>query len=357
MKPNVICLALLMVLMPVAGCGPGEQAPAAQNKPHPVRTQEIVNQDLPVLVHAVGRLLPDREVILSTQVTGIVSRISADVGDAVVSGQILVKLDPVDYALALNQVNANLQSARAQLKTAENSYARAKRLLPEKAITPELYEAAEAGFLVAKAQVAQLEAAVAIAGQRLDKTVIKAPFDGHITAKMVEIGQNLSVGAPVMGLADMKTMRVRIHINENDYVHLDKQDPVTATVEAYPDIPFDGRVDKIGIQADARTNTFEIDILLDNPRFLLKAGLTARVSIQTKLIAEAVVIPQNSVLFRQNRKEVFVVQGGRAAPRTVALGRVEGSAFQVLEGLAPGDQLVVSGAQYLKDGDKVTVLE
>ena len=357
MRRYLIGIVILAAML-VAGCKPAKDDKPAPDKPRPVRTQRLANRDLPVLVSAVGRLVPDREVMLSAQVTGIVKEVKADVGDAVALGDVLVTLDPVDYQLALNQAAANLQSAKAGLSAAENSYERAKRLLPDKAITPELFDASEAGYLSAKAQVAQLEAAVAIAGQRLDKTVITAPFGGHVTAKMVELGQNLGVGAAVMGLADMKQMRVRIFINEQDYVNLDKSDPVSVVVEAYAGESFQGRVDKIGIKADARTNTFEVDILLDNDRFVLKAGLTARVSIQTRIIRDAVVIPQGSVLFREDRKEVFVIgSDGRAAVRVVTLGRTEGPDVIVRQGLAAGDQLVVSGGQYLKDGDNVAVME
>jgi RND family efflux transporter MFP subunit len=139
-------------------------------------------------------------------------------------------------------------------------------------------------------------------------------------------------------------------------VHVDAKDPVSVSVEAFPGKTMGGRVDKIGVQADSRTNTFEIEILVDNVDFLLKAGLTARVSIQTDTIADAIMIPQETVLFRENRKEVFILDGDRnAAVRKVTLGRMDGSAVQILEGLMPGDRLVVSGAQYLQPGDRVTV--
>ena len=133
---------------------------------------------------------------------------------------------------------------------------------------------------------------------------------------------------------------------------------VTVVVEAFSEQPFAGRVDKIGIQADARTNTFEVEILLDNPQYIFKAGLTARVAIQTEVIHQAVIIPQGSVLFREDRKEVFVVeQGEHAAAREVKLGETAGSEIRILQGLAPGDVLVVAGAQYLKAGDSVAITQ
>jgi RND family efflux transporter MFP subunit len=341
----------------MAGCSPAEEKQMAQHSPRPVRIETIASRDLPIIVRAVGRLVPNREVVVSAQVPGIVMRMHADVGTRVASGSPLVKLDDTDYVLALNEATANQSAAMARFTAAQNSFERAKRLLSDRVATPELYEAAQAAYLVAQAQTAQLKAMVDIARRQLNKTVIDAPFDGHITRRWVELGKNVAVGEPVMALADMQTMRVEIHINELDYMRLDKEDPVTVVIESDSDTPFPGRVDKIGLQADSRTNTFAVEILVDNPRFVLKAGLTARVFVQTEMIPDAVLIPQDCVLFREDRKEVFVVEAGnKAVAREITPGRAEGSVVRIRKGLMPGDKLVISGGQYLKTGDEVALL-
>lgn len=347
---------LLLILS--TGCGSPSDGKVDKAKTRPVRVLTIQSRDLPILVRSVGRLAPDREVVVSAQVTGIVMELKADVGAKAASGAALVRLDPTDYALALNEVEANLLAAQARLSAADKNFARARRLLPEKAISQELFDGAEAEYRTSRAMVSQLTAAVDIARQRLNKTTINAPFDGHVVQRFVELGQNVAAGEAVMGIADMQAMRVKIHINENDYLHLDMDDPVSVVVEAFSDEPFTGRIDEIGIQADARTNTFEVEVLLDNPRFIFKAGLTARVTIQTEIIHQVVLIPQGSILFREDRKEVFVVeQGGRAAVREVKLGETAGSDVRILQGLKSGDVLVVAGAQYLKPGDTVAITQ
>ncbi len=356
MRKTAIIMIGLCGLLLVSACGSSEESEIVKAKPRAVRIEKMVSRDLPVMIHAVGRLVPDREVVVSAQVTGILKELNADVGTRVKSGESLIKLDPLDYTLALNEARANMLSAQAKLVAAEKSFERAGRLLPEKAISLELYDQAEAEYLTSKALVSQFKSVKDIARQRLAKTFINAPFDGYVTQRFVELGQNVAVGDPVMSIADMQSMRVIIHINENDYVHLDQEDPVTVTIEAYSGMAFPGRVDKIGIKADARTNSFEVEVLLDNPQFKLKAGLTARVSIQTEVIHDAITIAQKCVLFREDRKEVFVIeQGNKASVREVKLGRSEGSTVRVLEGLMPGDNLVVTGGQYLKAGDEVIV--
>ncbi len=356
MKKRLIITIIAFSVAALSGCSPPEENEAVQEKPRMVRVEKIVRHDLPISVSAVGRLIPNREVVISSQVAGIVTAYKKDVGSKVLTGNSLVRLDPTDYNLILEEARANLLSVQANLAAATNAFKRARQLLPENVITPEGFDKAEAEYKASSALAAQLETAVNMAQRQLDKTDIIAPFGGYVTRRFVEIGQNIAIGEPVMAMADMKTMRIKVHLNERDYVHLDKNDPVTVRIEAYIDTSFPGKVDKIGIKADPLTNTFEVEILVDNPGIILKAGLTARVFIRTDIIRDTIMIPQSCVLFREDRKEVFVIEkGNTAAVREITLGQTQGSAVRILKGLVFGDTLVTTGSQYLKSGDIVTI--
>jgi RND family efflux transporter MFP subunit len=353
---RIITITILFFLS-VVGCKPEEKETVAKENPRAVRTAEVVRLNLPVIVKSVGRLIPNREVLISAQVGGILQSYSADVGERVTTGQCLAEIDATDYKLALAEAKANHASAQARLAAAESALERARALLPKNVITPDAFEKYEADYKSTLAVVAQLDAVANIARQRLKKTCIQAPFDGFITQRYIELGQNMGVRDPIMNIADMENMRVKIHIAEQDYVHLDRDDPVTVKVEAFEDRTYTGTVDKIGIKADPQTNTFAVEILVENAQNRLKAGLTARVHIEIKTIPDTIMIAQDSVLYRENRKEVFVVEDGRTATvREVKIGRVDGSRVQILDGLEAGDKLVVSGAQYLKPGNTVTLI-
>lgn len=355
-KHAPVLMAMAVLITVVACTAADDDAPSPTSQPRAVRTQTIVARDLPLVVKAVGRLVPNREVVVSAEVPGIVKHYDADVGTFVDRRALLTKIDPADYALALKEAEANLLAAQIRLPVEKRSFERAQRLLPENVITPEIYDQAEAGYKSAEAQVTQLESIVAQARRRVEKTDIIAPFAGYVASRFVENGQHIATGDPVMQLADLRSMRVKIHVNELDYVHVDPNDPVTVTVEAFPGRSLTGRVDKIGVQADSRTNTFDVEILVDNPDFLLKAGLTARVAIQTDMITGALMIPQDTVLYREDRQEVFIIdEQDNAQVRVVRLGRMDGSQVRVLEGLISGQRLVISGGSYLKPGDPVRV--
>lgn len=357
MKLNFTGLLSAIVVLLAIGCQPPEAKETFTEKLRSVKVGMVTSRDLPVVVQAVGRLVPNREVAVSAQVGGTITAYNAQVGDKVREGQWLVKLDATDYILGRNQAEAALKAVQARMSMAQSSYDRAKSLLPDRAITPEMFDRSEAEYKSALASEAQLKAALDITNRQIEKTVIEAPFSGYLTNRSVEIGQSIHPGEMVMALADMENMRVRVFLNEQDYVLLDRSDPVTVTIEAFADRSFDGVVDTIGIMADPRTNTFEVEILVPNSQHVLKAGLTARVELQVDVIKDAIMIPQNTVLFREDRREVFVIEtGDQAAVKQVLLGRTDGALVRILDGLAPGDRLVTSGGQYLKTGDKVIVV-
>jgi RND family efflux transporter MFP subunit len=346
-----ICLAMLGACTPSAETAVQEKASSI-----PVRILHVERCDLPLVVESVGRLAPNREVTLAAEVSGVVASYHADIGDHIKEGQILLRMDSTDYRLALREAQAGLAIAESRLDLAKKVYERATSLLPRKVITPDDFDKAEADYLAAGASMNRAAVLVDIATQRLDKTRIRSPFDALVAERRIEVGQMIGPGQPLLTVADLTPMRVRIHLSEKDYVRLDREDPVSITVEAYPDVDIPGRIDRVDIMADDRTNTFGVEILADNSGILLKAGMTARVRITVQVVHHAILIPQSTVQYKKDRQEVFVVGPGQVAEtRQVLLGRSIGDRIQILDGLAAGDQLVVSGGQYLKQGDKVLI--
>jgi RND family efflux transporter MFP subunit len=324
-------------------------------KPVPVKTITIETRDLPVVVESVGRLYPDRSVTLSAQIPGEVKYYKADVGDIVKKGQLLVQIKPVDYELALEEAESNLLAAEAQLSAAGKAYERFKSLLPRKVISRDNFDKVESEYKTARAQAAQAKVGVKIARERLEKTRIKASFSSLVAARHIEVGQMIGTNDPVMTLLDLSRVRVKVFLAEKDFVFLDRHDPVRIMVEAYPERQFNGRIDRIDVSADPATNTFGVEILIDNEDLVLKAGLSARVYLTTKVLSNVILIPQSAVLFREDRAEVFVVEADqKAQPRVVQLGQTQSDIIQVLAGLKNGDRLIVRGHNYVKPGTKVT---
>ena len=325
-------------------------------KPVPVVVMEIKTQDFPLIIESAGRLAANREVTLAAEVGGVVEACLTDMGDKVKSGQVLVCISPVDYELGLKEANANLRAVQARLDAATKTYKRSEALMPQKVISEDFYEKSKMEYKAAQAALAQAQAMVDIAKERVRKTEIVAPFSGLVAERKVEHGQTVAAGLPVVTVVDLDYVRVKIHLAESDYIRVDKNDPVVVTFEAYPEKQYIGKIDRIGVKADEKTNTFDVEILIENPDLKLKAGLTGRVRITSDVIPNAILIPQGAVLYKEKTREVFVADSNnRAQPREIKLGRTKGSQIQVLEGLVPGDRLIVTGGQYLSSGDKITI--
>lgn len=357
MRIFLFIIGLCLCFMVLGACSPpAETAMQEKASSISVRIMHVERQELPLVVESVGRLAPNREVTLAAEISGVVESYHADIGDRVKKDQILLRIDSTDYRLALMEAEAGLAIAQSRLDLAKKVYERAKTLLPKKVITPDDFDKSEADYLGAGASMKRATVLVDIAKERLDKTRIRSPFDSLIAERMIEVGQMIGAGQPVLTVAEFASMRVKIYLAEKDYVQLDREDPVSIMVEAYPDVDITGRIDRVRIKADERTNTFGVEILLDNPGLFLKAGMTARVRITADTVHDTILIPQSTVQYKRDRQEVFVVGSDqRAEPRRVLLGRSTDDRIQVLDGLIPGDQLVVSGGQYLKSGDKVLI--
>ena len=350
----VLCMWITFGL----SCSPAneKEKKVPPKKPVPVVVTEVKARDFPLIIESVGRLAANREVTLAAEVGGVVEECRVDMGDKVTTDQVLICINPVDYQLGLNEAKANFRAMEARLDTATKTFKRTEALIPQKVISEDFYEKSKMEYKAAKAALTQARARVDIAKERMRKTKVIAPFPGLIANRRVEHGQTVSAGVPVVTLVDLEYVRVKIHLTESDYIRVDKDDPVVVTLEAFPEKEYIGKIDRIGVKADERTNTFDVEILIENPDLILKAGLTGRVRITSDIISNAILIPQSAVLYKEKRREVFIADSNnRAQPRVIKLGLTEGSQIQVLEGLTPGDRLIVTGGQYLSPGDQISV--
>ena len=358
-------LSFLLILAVALFAGPGI-SPAKEKKPKsvtativkpvPVQVMKLMERDLPQKVEAVGRVNPNRQLTIMAQIPGVIAKYTASQGDLVRNGQLLIQIDPTDYQLAFEEAQANLTAVRAQLYSALKGFERSKKLLPREVISRDNYEKAEAAYKSAVAQEVRALVGVKIAEERLKKTKITAPFSGVISMRYVETGQMIGAGVPLMNLVDLSKVRVKINLTEQAYIRVKRGNSAQVRVEAYPSLIFNGRIDRIAVFSDPGTNTFGVEVLLDNPDLVLKAGFSARVSLTTQPLTDVILIPQSAILYRENGADVYVMdQNQKALKKSVILGVTIGDNIQVIGGLRPGENLVVKGQNYLKTGASLVV--
>jgi cobalt-zinc-cadmium efflux system membrane fusion protein len=242
---------------------------------------------------------------------------------------------------------------------AEGAYLAAKA---QHARTVQSLRVAELGsrpedIAAAEAEVQRLEAKAKRLREDIQKTTIRSPVSGFITQRYTEVGQWLERGGKVVDLVDLRTVFVRVPIHEKDMSRVRVGDEATIGLDALPNQPFTGRVKHIIPQADAASRTFPVKIEVANtPDSALKAGMFARVRLRTGTAQPSIFVPKDAVVRQPTGLGVFVVQDDKAHMVPMKTGRTHDGLVEVLEGgLKPGDTVVVTGNETLRDQAAVVI--
>jgi HlyD family secretion protein len=381
----------------------------------PYRTTAVQRGSVAKTISATGRLQALTTVQVGTQVSGTISEIHADFNSEVKKGQIIARLDPSQLQAQLTQAQANLAAAQASVQTAqaailaaesgvlsaEANVDRTDSVLVDAnrtlARTQELVEAGAAPRLQidttqaaaaqaaaqkqqavaqanqaraqaqsarsqqnqARAQAAQANASVQLASVNLEKTVIRAPIDGIIVARNVDVGQPVaaSLQAPTLFLIanDLTRMQVLADIDEADLGQLAEGTKVTFTVDAYPSDTFSGRVAQIRLSPQTVQNvvTYTAVIDVDNPGLKLKPGMTASVNAIVAEQKDVLTVPNAALRFRPADAErvqsrpgagtVYRITGDKLEPVQIRTGLSDGVVTHVVSGgLDEGDRVAIA---------------
>ena len=328
----------------------------AKSKPVLVKVQTLKSQSIPQIVTYVGRIVPDRELSITSKLQGTITQISVTAGESVKSGQLLAQIDSTDYQLSLDDAKAKLASVEARLISLNKKFMRAEILLKKKILPQEKYDDIDGQVKAAQAQLTRARIAVKMAVQRLEKTKIRAPISGQIADRRLEMGQWVRTGEILIHMVDLSRVRVKVQMVEGDYVHVDKQDKVVVQIEAFDNRTFKGRIDKIGIVADPKTATFPVEIVIDNKDLTLKAGFSAKVAITIRILKDIFFIPNQAILYGSDGTYVYVALPNRTVQkRKVNLGQSRDQLRLVLKGLQNSDRLIIQGQNALKPGDSVII--
>jgi membrane fusion protein, multidrug efflux system len=335
-----LCLGLM-------ACGGSNAATEqAATRPAPVRVATAAPAEFLSQIRTIGRVEPDRTYVLAFKTPGVVASLTVQEGDAVRKGQVLAELDPRD-------VNAQLRQAQEAADKADRELARI-RALHTKGF------ASDAELQDAQAQVKSTQASAQAARSDRSYATIVAPSDGVVLRRSVEANSVVAAGAPVMTLSDMsESFVLSAGLADRDALRVALGDPAEVTFDAFPDQVFPAVISEIGADADERTGTFQIKLRIGDATAPLKSGLVGRAAITPSVASGvAVAIPVDAILEGHGDQAiVFVVDPATgAAQRTrISTGRLSGDLVAVTAGVKVGDQIVVDGAGYLSDGEKVIV--
>lgn len=377
---------IITVLPLVILAGIGAAAYAFRNQKAVVEVATAARADTgerQSLLNASGYVTPRRRATIAAKITGRVTGVFFDEGTHVRQGQLLATLDDSDVKRALESAKADRESAQAaiadyvvQLKNAKVQLARAEQLQKAGVQTQEALDNAttaadslNAKIALAKQQVVGADARIREAQQAVDNTVIRAPFDGIVVSKDAQVGEMVSPisaggGFTRTGIAtivDMNSNEIEVDVNESYIARVEPNQPVTATLDAYPDWQIPSKVRTVIPTADRQKATVKVRIsfLKLDPRILPDMGVKVSFLAEEKPTAKGpeakAYIPKSAVRSDAGSAFVFLVHDGRVEHRAVRLGGDRGNDVAVMAGVTPGDSLVVTGPTTLHDGDKVEI--
>jgi RND family efflux transporter MFP subunit len=342
-------------------------------------------------LNASGYITPRRRATIAAKITGRVTGVFFDEGTRVAEGQLLATLDDSDLRRALDSAKADRDSSQAaiadfevQLKNAQIELRRAEQLQKAGVQTQEALDNAtmavdslKAKIALAKQQVIAAESRIGVAQQAVDNCTIRAPYAGIVVSKDAQVGEMVSPvsaggGFTRTGIAtivDMKSNEIEVDVNESYIAKVKEGQPVTATLDAYPDKPIPSKVRTVIPTADRQKATVKVRITilnLDKYDFILpdmgvkvafleeeKPAVSARG--KEKAPQAVAYIPKTAVRSDSSASFVYLLRDGKVERRAVSLGMDRGTDVAVLAGVKPGDSLVVKGPENLRDGDKVEI--
>jgi len=323
--------------------------------------------DLESTLQISGNLAPRTRVAIFAKLPGTLSRVAVEIGDRVRAGQTVATMDrreidaQVDAAAAaVNVAHAGLESSEATLANAIVEHERAQKLFDTGAISRQRLDAADttrrsasAQRDLAKASVAQAEAALRRAREVQRDATLTSPIDGVVVERNYDAGSLASPGEKAVAVvADLRVLKLEAGVSELEAGRLRTGMPARISVQARPGETFDGRLAAIAPEVDARNRHFAIEVRTSNPGSLL-SGMYATATIPLEHVAGALAVPRNAIATRDGRRVVFKVDQGTVRDVPVIEGLSNGRQVQISDGLSAGDVIVADARRDVAPGTKV----
>ncbi|MCA2005461.1 MAG: efflux RND transporter periplasmic adaptor subunit [Ignavibacterium sp.] len=346
MKPTIkfISLMFFIFIISLAIISCGEDKPETKSMDElrneegiPVKVEEVKYQPFTKYLTFFSKLTGIKEATKASIVGGKIERINATVGDYVREKQVIVEFDIYNPGVQYEQ-------AKSAYENLKKNYDRVKALLAAGETSQANYDAIETQYLVAKRNYESVR----------QMLFIEAPFDGILVDMKVNPGDNVRADVPLFTVSQTNKMRSKIWVSEKEISQFKKG---MKAVTEYDGQQFIGKVVEISLAMDPARQAFFVEVEFDNPKGIIKSGVTNEIRILTYEKPNAIIIQRSLVNKDENGNYVFVVQNNKAVKKYITNGNESGLYYEVSGGLQVGDLLVVKGASQLEDGSKVNVIQ
>jgi len=319
----------------------------------PVSVEDIKLKSIEEFVNTTGTAFPKGEIVLKAKIAAsyfLEKNTQTDrawqLGDKVKAGSLIARLEDREYVISvkLETNELNLELSQSELKKQESLYEKGGVTLKD--------------LKTASINYANAKSTVENARLQLDKTRIVAPIDGVI----VELpyytqGTQIDAGSEIVKIMDYQTMYMNVQLPEKYINTIKPGQPVNLTNYTLPEDTLIGKISELSPAINPDTRTFQGNILINNPEYLLRPGMFVKADIVTSHKDSVIVIPKNIILSRQRGKTVFIIDRGVAAERIIETGLENITDVEVTRGLAKNERVVTSGFETLSNRSKVKIIK
>jgi membrane fusion protein (multidrug efflux system) len=319
------------------------------NPPSAVTTSAAKSVAWAPVLKAIGTLAPVQGVTVSADADGVIAKVAAENGATVKTGDLLFELDT-------SVEIAQLAAAEASAALAKLQHDRASDLVAKNTISKSEFDSASAQLDQAQANVAALKATI-------ERKHVRAPFDGRIGIRLVNVGQFVARGRPLAPLQKLDPIYVNFSVPQRELAALTVNQPVALSVDAFP-TKFAGKITAINSEVDAATRNVSVQALLDNPGEKLRAGMFVQVEVELPATDARIVLPATAIAYASYGNSVFIVEKMKGKDgkeylgvrqQIVKLGPTRGDLVAIEEGVKTGEEIVTSGVFKLRNAMPVQV--
>ena len=289
-----------------------------------------------------GAIEPWTDLELLAKINGEIIEVSVIEGDKVTQGQVIARIDPTDYQIALDAAKASYRMAHANLKRFEKLFE--MRLIPKSE-----FEKNETQVQTTKAEMEKAELS-------LSRCNITAPMSGVIRRLDAKKGLLLSVADPIARILEIDKVKAVIGIPESDVPFVRNIDTVQLTVQALNNLKIEGRKHVLAASPENIARLYKLELAIANPDGMLLPGMFVRADIVKNVAKASMSVPLYTVITRNQEQFVYVEKDGWAERRPVELGILEDWKVQIKKGLATGDRVIVEGHRNVEEGQRINVV-
>jgi len=353
MKAEITVLAAAIAL---AACAPQPEQKAEEIRP--VRVLKVGATPATRSFELAGEVRAQHETRLAFRVGGKIVERLVDVGATVRAGQPIARLDGNDFALAAASAKAQVASAQAERELAAADHGRYRELRDRNFISQAEYDRRANALSTTEARLEALRAQHRQAANQAGYAVLSADTAGVITAIEAESGQVVTAGQTVARLARVGDKEIAIAVPESQREFIDKATDFSVTLSALPGKSWKGRLRELSPAADPVSRTYAARVAIVDADAEVEWGMSARVAAAANGGAPKIEVPVAALYAKGDRPQVLVVTGeGTVRPRAVQTAGIAGERVVIASGLNPGDVVVAAGAQLLRPGQRVRVIE